>query len=122
MKYLSQFQRFDIDGFLKDKSLMTTAVKEWFEYDEKGKKTDKCLGTMVEAVITNDATPYNQKDGEQATNRFEKITFKIPKKISVPLNVYVTPVNAKGKIYGDYRNKLSVTADDIKVLQPKKGA
>lgn len=120
MKHLNEFLHFDIDSFLKDKVLMTLSVKDWIDFDDGRKK----LGIKVECVITKDSTPYRQKAGEQAveTNRFEKLTIKVPKDISVPADTYVVPVNAKATVYGEYRNMLSITADDIKVLQPKKGA
>lgn len=117
MKHLNEFLHFDIDGFLKDKALMTVSVKAWHDYETK-----KHMGTKVEVVITQDNSPYRQKAGEQTTNRFEKLTLKITKDVNVPLESYVVPVNAKATVYGEYRNLLSITADDIKVLQPKKGA
>ncbi len=117
MKHLSEFLHFDTDTFLKDKTLMTVSVKEWNDFESKNH-----MGTKVEVVIVTDKTPYRQKAGEQTTNRFEKLTFKIPKDINVPLESYVVPVNAKATVYGEYRNMLSITAEDIKVLQPKKGA
>lgn len=117
MKHLNEFLTFDIDGFLKDKALMTVSVKEWNDYDTK-----KHMGTKIEVVITKDNTPYRQKSGEQTTNRFEKLTIKVTKDVNVPLESYVLPVNATATVYGEYRNMLSITADDIKVSQPKKGA
>lgn len=115
MKHLGEFLHFDIEGFLKDKALMTVAVKEWNDYESK-----KHMGTKVEVVITQDNSPYRQKAGEQTTNRFEKLTFKIPKDINVPLETYVVPVNAKATVYGEYRNMLSISAEDVRILQPKK--
>lgn len=117
MKHLNDFVIFDIDGFLKDKALMAVGIKEWTDYESK-----KHMGVKVEVVITQDNTPYRQKTGEQTTNRFEKLTIKVAKDVNVPLDTYIVPVNAKATVYGEYRNMLSITADDIKVLQPKKGA
>lgn len=117
MKHLNQFLAFDIDGFLKDKALMTVSVKDWNDYETK-----KHMGTKIEVVITRDDTPYRQKAGEQTTNRFEKMTIKVTKDVQVPLESYVMPVHATATVYGEYRNMLSITADDIKVLQTKKGA
>lgn len=117
MKHLNEFLTFDVDGFLKDKALMTVSVKEWNDYETK-----KHMGTKIEVVITRDDTTYRQKAGEQTTNRFEKLTLKVTKDVQVPLESYVMPVHAKATVYGEYRNMLSVIADDIKVLQTKKGA
>lgn len=47
---------------------------------------------------------------------FEKITFKVAAEIDVPLNVEIVPINPVAKVYGEYRNQLSVTADDIQVV------
>lgn len=41
---------------------------------------------------------------------------KIPKKIDVVLNAKIKLVNPQAKIYGEYRNLLSVTADDVEIL------
>ena len=76
---LGQFTSFDLDRFLKEKSLVVTGCKP-----------------------------------------FEKFVIKVRKVISIPENTYVMPVNGVGSVYGDYRNNLSVTADDIKILQPTK--
>lgn len=114
MKFLSQFLKFDLDSFLRDKTLMAVEVKEWKDYD-----SGDHLGHKLEALITQDNTPYRQKDGEHTTNRFEKLTIKVPKDINVPPDTYIVPVNATATVYGEYRNMLSITAEDIKILQPK---
>ena len=36
------------------------------------------------------------------------------------MNARVIPVNPVAVVYGEYRNQLSVTADDIKVITPQK--
>ena len=36
------------------------------------------------------------------------------------MNARVIPVNPVAVVYGEYRNQLSVTADDIKVVVPQK--
>ena len=77
------------------------------------------LGTKVETVIAKDQTPYKQKEGETVTNLYEKLVFKIKKDVKVPVNSYIMPVNAVAVVYGDYRNNLSVTADDIRVIPQK---
>lgn len=118
MKHLNEFLTFDAEAFLKDKSFLTIAVKDWIDYDTKKK-----LGTAVETVITKDDTPYRTKDGKPAeTNRFEKIIFKVSKDVNVPLDSYIKAVNPTASVYGEYRNMLSVKCDDIQVLQPRKGA
>ena len=75
------------------------------------------MGRKVDVVIVKDGTQYKQKDGESVSNLYEKFTIKIPKDVKIPSNAYVALVNAEGTVYGEYRNQLSVTADDIRVLQ-----
>ncbi len=112
MKYLTQFQRFDMDEFLKGKQLLVTGVGENADFETK-----KHLGTKVEVVIVKDETPYTQKQGEQKTNLFEKFNIKLLKDIDVPVNAYVYPVNVTAKVYGKYNESLSVTAGDLKIAQ-----
>ncbi|MCF2642389.1 hypothetical protein I6E50_08210 [Roseburia hominis] len=116
MRFLSQFHRFALEEFLAQKTLMVTGVSEYVDFTTK-----KHLGTKVECTIVEDNTPYKQKEGEHMSNRFEKITFKVTKDVDVPLNAMVEPVNATAKVYGDYKNMLSVTCEDIKLVSlPKK--
>lgn len=118
MRNLTQFLKFDAEAFLKDKSFLVIAVKEWLDFETKKK-----LGTAVETVITKDDTPYRTKDGKPAeTNRFEKIIFKVSKDVDIPLDSYIKAVNPTATVYGEYRNLLSLKCDDIQVLQPRKGA
>jgi len=115
MKHLSQFLKFEDDRFFKEKQLICTGVKPWYEYIDN-KKTDVCLGTAVQVVITDDKTAYEQKDGETVTNRFEKLSVKVAKNITVPVDATVELVNPVCRIYGDYRNQLGVHADDVQVV------
>ena len=47
---------------------------------------------------------------------YEKITVKVARDIDVPMNAKVRLINPKASIYGEFRNQLSVTAEDIEVL------
>ena len=60
------------------------------------------------------------KKGEKSYGT-EKVTFKVMKDITVPMNAQIVPVNVKAKAYGDngFVNKLSITCDDINVVQQK---
>ena len=112
LKKLNQFLRFDYEEFSKGKVYQTIGTSEWKDYETKAH-----MGVKVEALIAKDNTPYKQKEGEHVTNAFEKITFKIRKAASIPVGSWVMPVNAVAVVYGDYRNQLSVTADDIRTIQ-----
>ena len=112
LKKLSRFQYFDIDLFLQKKKLMTIGVQEWKDFDSQ-----KVLGTKVEVVITVDKTDYGTTGGEIVSNLYEKLTVKIPAKLTnVPMNAEVRLVNPEAVVYGEYRNALSITADNIEII------
>lgn len=115
LKKLNQFLKFDWEGFAKGKAFRVTGSKEWVDYTTKVH-----MGTKIEAVITKDDTPYKQKEGEQVTNAYEKLTFKVGKDMNIPAGTFVMPVGVTATVYGDYRNQLSVTADDIRILPVNK--
>lgn len=112
LKKLNNFQYFDIEGFLEKKKLMTIGVQEWKDYD-----TQKVLGTKIEVVITVDKTDYGTNGGEVVSNLYEKLMVKIPAKLTnVPMNAEVRLVNSEAVVYGEYRNQLSITADNIEIV------
>lgn len=116
MKKLNQFVKFLFDDFSKGKVYRVIGVRPWIDYNTK-----ELMGTKVEVVIAEDNTAYDTQNGETITNQYEKLTFKISKKdINIPMNARVIPVNPVAVVYGEYRNQLSVTADDIKVITPQK--
>lgn len=115
MKKLSQFTKFLFAEFSAGKIYRVTRVYPWVDYETK-----KPMGTKVDVVIAEDNTQYATKDGEVVTNAYEKLTLKIKKSVEVPLNARVMPVNPVATVYGEYRNKLAVTADDIRVIVPQK--
>ena len=115
MKYLNQFSVFDLEKFLNGKKLVVTGCAPLKDND-----TGKVLGTRVSTVIFADNTEYRHKDGETGSNRFEKLNIKVSKIISVPENAVVIPVNAVGTIYGEFRNQLSIKAEDIRIVQSPK--
>ena len=113
LKKLNQFLKFDYARFHHGKILQVIGIAEWKEY-----KTEKHLGTKIEAVITKDATEYTQKEGEKVSNLYEKLIFKCPKDITVPINAIIEPINPVATVYGDFRNQLSIVVDDIRVITP----
>lgn len=115
LKKLNQFLKFDWEGFANGKTFQVLSITEWLDYESKAH-----MGKKYEALITKDITPYKLKDGEHVSNAFEKITFKVRKDVNVPAGAFVMPVNVSATVYGEYRNQLSVTADDIKVITPNK--
>ena len=116
MKKLNQFVKFLFEDFSRMKVYRVIGVRPWIDYNTK-----ELMGTKVEVVIAEDNTAYDTQNGETITNQYEKLTFKISKKdINIPMNARVIPVNPVAVVYGEYRNQLSVTADDIKVVVPQK--
>lgn len=114
MKGLNQFLVFNWDAFSEGKTFVVTGISEYQDFETK-----KHLGTKVECIIALDKTPYSFKDGKEFTNRFEKITFKVLKNITIPIESRVMPKDVVATIYGDYRNLLSVKCGDIVVEVPK---
>lgn len=104
MKKLNMFTAFDWNAFAKGKRFICTGCSEWKNFD-----TQEHLGTKVESAIAADSTNY----GEEITNLYEKLTFKVPKDISVPLNVEIQPKGVVATVYGEFRNQLSCTAEDV---------
>ncbi len=111
MKKLNMFTYFDFDEFAKGKRFTSIGKQPWKDYD-----SGKIKGVKVEAIIAQDKTNYGDQEGEIINNIYEKLTFKVPMDIDVPMNVEIRPVNAIATVYGEYRNQLSITAENIEVI------
>lgn len=111
LKKLNRFSYFDIETFLEKKKLLTVGITEWKDFD-----TQNVMGTKVEVVIASDKTDYGNAVGEVVSNLYEKLVVKVPAKINIPMNVEVRLVNPDAIIYGEYRNSLSITAENIEVV------
>lgn len=112
LKKLSQFSRFDIDWFLEKKKLIIIGYQEWKDYE-----SSNVLGTKIEVVITVDKTEYETNGNDVVSNVYEKLTVKIGKTFKdIPLNVEIRLVNPKAVVYGDFRNMLSITAENIEIV------
>lgn len=112
LKKLSQFQYFDIDEFLTGKKLITIGIQDWKDFE-----TQNILGSKVEVVIAVDKTHYAVANGEVASNAYEKLTVKIPLKLTnIPMNTEVRLINPEAVVYGEFRNMLSITAENIEVI------
>lgn len=112
MRHLNEFNIFNWKKFAEGKRFLVTSCRPWLDFESQ-----KTLGSAVEVVIYKDETEYKQKEGEQTTNLFEKLTFKVNKELDIPIKAFVEPVNVSAKIYGEYRNQLSVKCNDITVLR-----
>lgn len=111
MKKLSLFTDFNYSAFAKGKRFICTNVQEWVDF-----ATGTHLGTKVEAVIVEDQTDYHTKPGETVSNLFEKLVYKVAKDIDIPINAEIQAKGVTAKIYGEFRNQLSLQAEDIVIV------
>lgn len=115
MKGLTQFQSFDSMAFFKEKSLQVVSCGPLTDYETK-----RTVGTKISVVIIEDNTKYHSKAGT-ISNIYEKLTVKVPgKTLELAPGTLVELIDPKCVIYGDYRNCLSVTAADVRPIQPAK--
>lgn len=116
MRNLNVFRVFRANDFLKGKELTCIQSGPLKDY-----KTKDVIGTRVEAVITRDDTDYGMKDGKpRPNNQYEKLVIKVKKMdLDIPQGTIITLAGeVTGVVYGDYQEKLSITADDVKAVQP----
>ena len=109
MHFLQLFQKFDAKEFFCNKAIKCINWVPWNDYNTKENR-----GTKVNCIIIKDGTDYHGKEG---SNRYEKLTFKVPKDIVIPEEAYVAPVNPVAKVYGEYNNMLSITCDDVTIIK-----
>lgn len=117
MKGLRQFLKFDTEAFFNGKTLVAVGVKPYYEY-VNGEKTEKILGTKIEAVVGVDNTKYS---GQDITNVFEKLAIKIPGNNNFQISnmaKFKVKKFSKSTVYGQYQNNLSLetSAENIEVL------
>ena len=110
MKNINKLLEFNSDKFFTGKDIRVTGDQPWVEYENGVPQPPK--GTKYKCIILQDVTKYDEVT--IGGNEGEALTVKVPgpkkeyKKLAkVKLN------NPTCKIYGDYRNQLSVTAEDI---------
>lgn len=111
MKGLNKFQSFDLSAFLEGKKLLCTGCRPWLNDNQKE------IGKKVDLVIVEDKTVY-PNSRTIITNLYEKMTVKVSKGIDIPAEAIVTIVNGTATVYGDFRNQLSVRAEDVRVVTP----
>ena len=108
LKSLSQFNKFDLHEFLKEKSLVFVKALQWLDKD-KGS-----LGSKVIVQIWEDNTSYTNPNID---NFGEQLTIKVPntdptvfdKWKPLETEVFICDVE-HASIFGEYRNQLSITA------------
>ena len=113
MKKLKSFMKFLAKEFFEGKVLLCNGVSEWRDYN-----TQKILGSVAELVIIEDNTDYHIEEGQpEVDNTFEKIKVKVPVALNIPKGSTVQLINPVGTVYGDYSEKLSVTADNLRIVK-----
>ena len=117
LKKLNQFMKFDLNAFLTGKEIRCDEVGELVDYDTK-----KHLGTKIVAVIVKDDTQYNNADGKAVSNRYEKFNINVLKDVNVSIDAKIMPLDVvKATPYGEkgsnFKTKLSITCNNIKVIQ-----
>ena len=115
MKSLSQFQKFSLEDFLEHKQIVFVKALPWYEGTGDAKTIEGC---KIVVQIVDDSTKYSKAEisnfGEQLTVKVRNIAPAAYQKFR-PLQTRVTISDVeKVSIYGDYRDKLSITA----VVQP----
>lgn len=110
MKRLNIFSHVDVETMVSNMELkaMKSEILSDFE-------TKKELGAKYTVLIWSDSNDYGTTGVSNAGETFTvKMLGQKPKPIETPIDIEL--VNPTGVIYGDYRNQLSVTADDIILL------
>ncbi|PAF20322.1 hypothetical protein CHH49_16910 [Terribacillus saccharophilus] len=114
MKKLRQFNKFDIEAFLKEKDVRVMAQEPWYDYVD-GQKT-KQIGTKYKCVIATDKTVYEGNDVEPDLNAGEQIFVKVPKPpMEFKKFSKIFFVNPTASIYGTFMSELAVKADDVDI-------
>ncbi len=118
MKNLHQFQEFNLPRFLDGKTLVVTGIKDLVDFETKA-----IIGSKVEVAITRDDTVYApNKKGEIASNLYEKLDIKVklPNAVNVAIgDEVIISDNAIASVYGDYGDKISITADGLSKVDRK---
>ena len=114
MRNLHQFEKFETIAFLSGKKLVVKLASPLLDYTTKNH-----VGTKLELVIIEDSTDYQpSKDGTIQTNLYETLIVKTPHEIDIPVNTEVTLEGAVGRIWGDFRNNLTITAESVIPVDP----
>lgn len=113
LKKLNNFVKFESQRFLEN--LETIVMKSEVLKDfESGKE----IGAKYTILIWSDYTDYNDNSISNAGETFTvKVMGKNPKDIQKPTKGKL--VNPVGTVYGDFRNQLVFTAEDVELAQPK---
>lgn len=113
MKKLTEFQNFDFERFVENKTLIVKDIRPWNAYKD-GQITSEELGVRVDLLVVRDDTEYRNSEDEHA-NFGETFTVKVENKFDLDLKFQdeVIIEDAVAVVYGQYQNQLSVTAQNV---------
>jgi hypothetical protein len=113
LKGLSEFQKLDLQAFLKDKSLVYLKATQWDERNDKNEITG-ILGSKVVCQIMEDGTAYTKDGvdnfGEQITVKVRGVAFNAYDNFTAMVTEVIITDVEKAVIWGDFKNQLSVIA------------
>lgn len=110
LKKLSHLLSFDNHEFFGKKSYLLFGSEKWVDYE-----SNKVMGVKFKVVIYQDETNYGDLS---ISNAGETLTVKVKgardgyQGAPVPVRL----INPRGTIYGEYRNQLSIVADDVEII------
>ena len=105
--------RFDSKAFFSNKEIRVVGNEPWIEYAPDGNRKAE-VGTKYKCVIAQDNTVYS--DNTVGGNVGEALVIKV----EAPVKSYnrfavIKVINPVCKVYGEYRNQLSIVAEDIEL-------
>jgi hypothetical protein len=104
------FLNFDCERFLKEKTLMALAMADL--NDSEGNR----IGSKISTVIFEDKTDYGDSKVTNAGDSFKiKVLNLNIKPIKMPC--FIRLVKPTAKVWGEYQNNLSITAQDIQIIE-----
>lgn len=109
-KKLLEFQYFETERFLKEKTLL--AMKSEVLKDRE--RND--IGAKYTIVVWEDNTTYTDETVSNVGDTYNvKVEGKEPIDIKHP--VHVKLVNPTGKVWGDFNSNLSLSAEDVQFIK-----
>lgn len=110
LMYLHPYDTFPFDNFAKGKKFEVTEMKPWLDYD-----TGRRLGTTVTVSIAEDNSEYPPSANGEVRDNYRQVFNVKVRKETVAVNRFdlVRFVGVQAKIYGEFRNQLSVEAEDV---------
>ncbi|EAW7178336.1 hypothetical protein LMV59_000603 [Listeria monocytogenes] len=105
-KKLSAFLYFDAENYFEKKILLA------MQSEPLKNENQEIIGSKYTVIVWEDATDYGDQSISNIGDTYKvKVIGKHLKKIDSPSEVKL--INPSGIVYGEFRNQLSVSAEDI---------